>query len=77
MRQRHARAMIRVARKRYIRRRLRLFNALYGAGWAHPKPGRYSKWNGACSCSLCKAAKFRDRRRTTYQRMDRAETAAW
>ena len=77
MRQRHARAAVRAARRRYIRRRLALFSSHYEGGWQHPKPGVYSKWNGVCSCGLCRAAKFRDGRQATYRRMERLDISAW
>ena len=77
MRQRHTRAVIRAARQRYIRRRVSLFNNLFYGDWGHPKFGVYNKWNGVCSCGLCRAEKFRNGRRATYRRLDRLNDAAW
>jgi len=77
MRQRHTRAAIRDARWRYIRRRGSFFSNLYGDSWGHPRPGVYSKWNGVCSCGLCRAEKFRDRRQATNRRLDRLDGDAW
>ena len=77
MRQRHTRAAIRAARQRYIRRRVALFSNLYEHGWTHPKRGVFSKWNGVCSCGLCRAEKFRDGRQATYRRMERLDASAW
>lgn len=41
-------------RKTVIARRRRLFMIVWGGGSTlFAKPGRFSKYNGACSCGLC------------------------
>mgnify|MGYP000865440611 CR=1 FL=1 len=56
MRGLRGKAYTRYQRERIIRRRLRNFPT-----WTLP-PGRFAKWNGTCSCWLCKFDKHGDMR---------------
>jgi len=59
---RHTRSEILTARRRYIRRRLRMCRWW---GWeVLPEPGRLAKWNLVCTCRMCRywRPKYRDGR---------------
>jgi hypothetical protein len=56
-------------RKTLIARRRCLFMIVWGGGSTlFAKPGRFSKYNGACSCGLCDVHKQGATRNTTKPR---------
>lgn len=69
------RAYYRWQRRRWIKKRTRLFRSLWsGAGeMVKRNRGRFSKWNGVCSCNVCRDEKYARnevKRRTAREILD-------
>lgn len=56
-------------RSRIVARRWRVLSRFHDAPplgpWWSVGPGRFDKYNGCCSCGLCRDPKYRDSRATT------------